>query len=55
MLLGSIVTSTHDTEEACLGRKEILKTKGVIAECHKEPTNFTGSGSIRFCQNGICN
>lgn len=37
LLLGSLVTSTHDTEEACLGRKAVLaKVKEVSSvDCHR--------------------
>jgi hypothetical protein len=30
MLLGSLVTSEHDTREACEGRKTLLAEKGVV-------------------------
>lgn len=48
MLLNSLVTSTHDSEEACKGREAVLKEKGVIGQCVKEPSNsnFTTSGHI---------
>lgn len=43
-LLGSIVTSSHDSEEACKGRREVLKEKGAVVECYKDPsTNLYGN------------
>lgn len=58
MLLNSIVTSSHDSEEACKGREAVLKEKGVVGQCVKENShinNFTTSGSyIQMCGNGIC-
>lgn len=58
MLLNSIVTSTHESEEACKGREAILREKGVIGQCIKDQTsNFTTSGytgHIRMCSNGVC-
>lgn len=33
MLLGSVVTSSHDSKEACLGRQAVLKDKGVEGQC----------------------
>lgn len=41
MLLGSVVTSTHDTKEACLGREAVLKEKGVIGQCVNQNIGFT--------------
>lgn len=65
MLLGSLITSTHDTEEACLGRKAMLdkvkEVRGVV--CHAQPqysTNITSGSStatIPLCsstQQGYC-
>lgn len=37
ILLGSIVTSSHDTEEACRGRASMLRDKGVVGDCHRLP------------------
>jgi hypothetical protein len=42
MLLGSIVTSTHDNREACEGRRVVLAEKNVVAEC-KSMTNYSTS------------
>lgn len=33
MLLGSMVTSSHDTKEACEGRRVVLAEKGVNGQC----------------------
>ena len=52
MLLNSLVTSTHDSEEACKGREAMLKEKGVMGQCVKEPSNFTTSGGLRLW-NGV--
>lgn len=51
-LLGSLVISEHDTEEACLGRKAILsKEKVTAAECYKEPSSSMtlSTGTITSC------
>lgn len=58
MILNSIVTSTHDSEEACKGREAILKEKGVVGQCVKELSNLTYStsgsiGSICLTPNGM--
>lgn len=59
-LLGSIVTSSHDNEEACKGREVMLKDKGVIGQCVKENQNLAYSNSnvaVCYSLNGIytCN
>lgn len=56
MLLNSLVTSTHDTEEACKGREVMLKEKGVVGQCVKESITYSGyTGIIRTCNlNGVC-
>lgn len=58
LLAGSLVTSTHETEEACLGRAEVLKKKDVVGRCDKAPTSgltINGSGSIRiWCGGSPC-
>ena len=56
MLLNSLVTSTHDGEEACKGREAMLKEKGVVGQCVKEPTSYSGfTGATRICNlNGVC-
>lgn len=33
LLLGSVVTSSHESEEACLGRKALLEKKEVRGQC----------------------
>lgn len=46
MLLGSTVNSSHDTREACEGRKVVLSEKGVIGQCVSAVDNqFSASGS----------
>jgi hypothetical protein len=47
MLAGSLVTSTHDTKEACVGRAETLKEKSVVGKCieHQPPFSYTTCGS----------
>lgn len=54
-LLGSIVTSPHDTREACEGRATILREKGAAGQCVQAPTNFmtlTPTGCITIsCSN----
>lgn len=59
MILNSLVTSTHDNEEACKGREAVLKEKGIVGQCVKETNSlsFTGTGTgsyIRMCSGGIC-
>ena len=44
-LLGSIVTSQHDTREQCEGRAVLLREKGVTGECVKVGGNLITSGS----------
>lgn len=36
LLLGSTVTSTHETYEACLGRMALLRGYGVVGSCQSE-------------------
>jgi hypothetical protein len=47
-LLGSLVTSTHETREACEGRAVLLREKGVIAKCVETPpqASWSTTGSI---------
>lgn len=53
-LLGSIVTSGHDTKEACEGRKVILQEKGVAGQCVGDSRGLTSGTSIlpRYCTFG---
>lgn len=37
ILLGSAVSSQHETREACEGRAVLLKEKGVIGQCYETP------------------
>lgn len=56
LLLGSMVTSSHDTKEACEGRRVMLTEKGVSGQCVQQPNNlyFSTSGNIKLCTDGIC-
>lgn len=57
LLAGSLVTSGHDTREACEGRAVIAKEKGVErGKCVELSQSYAlGSGSTLFsCNNGIC-
>lgn len=60
-ILGSLVTSSHDSEEACKGRQAmLLKEKSIMSECYKEPqTGLTISSPTVICgpnwrQGGVC-
>lgn len=55
-LLGSIVTSQHDTREACEGRLVVLKEKGVAGECKQiQQQNYTVyNGSMMLCNGQTC-
>ena len=52
LIMGSTVTSVHDTEEACLGRAEVLKKRGgAQVECKSLDAGTTISGGvIRFSE-----
>lgn len=53
-LLGSTVTSSHDTEEACRGRLAMLQKKEVIAQCIQQNYgNFTTNNAI-ICLTTSC-
>ena len=56
MLLNSIVTSTHDNEEACKGREAMLKEKGVVGQCVKEngPIQTWITRGTTVCNGGTC-
>lgn len=55
-LLGSIVTSGHDTREACEGRATLLREKGASVQCHDQrPGNSTSTSSNWFCNPAGCN
>jgi hypothetical protein len=51
LLLGSLITSTHDTQEACEGRKALLsREKNTInLECRHATSTATGSKLIMGC------
>lgn len=58
-LLGSIVTSNHDTKEACEGRAVVLREKGVSVQCVQNPQLLTSNGIIMRsggwkCSQGSC-
>lgn len=40
MLLNSIVTSDHDSREACEGRAVLLREKGVIGKCVEQQQQY---------------
>lgn len=48
LLAGSLVTSTHDSKEACEGRGVTLKEKGVIGSCMQRPAeaSYISSGTL---------
>jgi hypothetical protein len=48
LLGGSLITSLHDTREACEGRAVVLReTKGLVAKCVELPRNsYITSGSV---------
>ena len=59
ILLGSIVTSQHESKELCLGRKAMLTEKGVIGDCAEVKSNYITSGTtLSICtmidNNGKC-
>lgn len=58
---GMLMTSQHDTEEQCLGRKAMLeKDKITNSKCvdmmrHLTTTTLNGNSGITFCDNsGVC-
>jgi len=46
VLLGSIVTSSHETREACEGRATLLREKGVSGKCVDMSFTTLRSGDI---------
>lgn len=44
LLLGSLVTSQHASEEACEGRRAMLAKKEVVGQCNKPQ----GTGALVF-------
>jgi hypothetical protein len=46
---GSILTSGHDTEEACLGRKAMLEKDKISAKCVSAPTLYNSITSSSCC------
>lgn len=56
-LAGSLVTSTHETREACEGRAVILKEKSVSAKCVESPLpaiTYSYGAGISVCTTGVC-
>ena len=57
-LLGSLITSEHDTREACEGRAVILREAKVTAKCvdlNISGTSYYGtSGNLLLCSNTSC-
>jgi hypothetical protein len=48
-ILGSIVTSSHDTQEACEGRKVMLEKKEIKGQCIQQNiSNITLSGPMWY-------
>lgn len=48
-LLGSLVTSSHDTEEACRGRLAMLAKKDVVGQCIQQQQMFSYSNNAQTC------
>lgn len=42
-LLGSVITSSHDTREACEGRAVLLREKNAGAKCVEMPSGYSGT------------
>ena len=57
IVAGSIVTSGHDTKEACLGRVATLAELKITAKCVEAPTNYGSSltGTLLCGGNGCGN
>lgn len=54
---GMLMTSSHENEEACLGRKAMLeKDKIINSKCvdMRQNNSYAISGSHMLCVNGIC-
>jgi len=52
VLLGSIVTSQHDSREACEGRRTILAEKGVQGQCISTYASSLTIGTTALIPNG---
>lgn len=46
LIAGSLVTSLHDTEEACKGREAMLQKQKVRTTCVPMPSHSVSSGII---------
>ncbi len=53
-LLGSIITSPHDTREACEGRAVLLREKGATVQCVTNTHTLSTSGTVLLCGNSTC-
>jgi len=42
IIAGSIITSAHPSEEACLGRKAVMEKQHIAGICVKAPSNSVG-------------
>jgi hypothetical protein len=45
LLAGSLITSLHDTREACEGRAVVLREAKALAKCTEMPRSWTGTTS----------
>lgn len=50
IIAGSIITSGHDTKEACLGRKAMLEEQHAVGKCVEAPTT---TGFVTTYSNNI--
>lgn len=53
-LLGSLISSEHDTREACEGRAVILREKGASAQCVALPSAASTWGGSIICSSVTC-
>ena len=50
VVAGSIVTSGHETKEACMGRVATLQEQKITAACYSAPAPaYTSSSTNVFC------
>lgn len=47
-LLGSMLSSSHETREECEGRAVMLREKGAFVKCVEAVSSITLDGSITF-------
>ena len=59
ILMGTVVTSTHDSREACEGRRVVLAEKGVNGKCVElsATRSYTGTtiAPLTICGTITCN